>query len=405
MVASNAYRETLGCASSAQPPRAASSRTRPKAYNRAHSALTRNILIAGVSLGSLAFGSAGMAVFGGGDMSSPTPYISSRSALKLALADPVAPVIVKRDPRIALETPAGKPIAVAAQPDVSATEPRRAAPKTPRQPLQRETMSATQLASAEAVPFPIARVEPVERAEPRERIAERIAMAFASDFTDPETTGSIGKPDKPLAAPEPDAKPQVKPQAVALPPAAAKLTAVAPSKPVPAKPARPLTPHEKLWGPVKFASLSPANAMRDMSANPANDGLPRAPYDPLTAVYVIGDKKVYLPDGSSLEAHSGLGQYMDDVRFAHLRMRGVTPPHVYDMKLREALFHGVEAIRLKPIGGEEAIFGRDGLLAHTYMLGPNGQSNGCVSFRNYDAFLEAFKSGKINRLAVIGKLD
>jgi hypothetical protein len=35
------------------------------------------------------------------------------------------------------------------------------------------------------------------------------------------------------------------------------------------------------------------------------------------------------------------------------------------------------------------MFGRDGLLAHPYMLGPNGQSNGCVSFSDYPAFLDA----------------
>jgi hypothetical protein len=39
------------------------------------------------------------------------------------------------------------------------------------------------------------------------------------------------------------------------------------------------------------------------------------------------------------------------------------------------------------------------------MLGPNGQSNGCVSFRHYDAFLDAFKQGKISRMAVIARLD
>jgi hypothetical protein len=39
------------------------------------------------------------------------------------------------------------------------------------------------------------------------------------------------------------------------------------------------------------------------------------------------------------------------------------------------------------------------------MLGPSGQSNGCVSFKNYDAFLEAFKAGKITRLAVLARLD
>ena len=37
--------------------------------------------------------------------------------------------------------------------------------------------------------------------------------------------------------------------------------------------------------------------------------------------------------------------------------------------------------------------GRDGMLAHSYMLGPSGQSNGCVSFSDYSAFLEALPEG------------
>ena len=49
-------------------------------------------------------------------------------------------------------------------------------------------------------------------------------------------------------------------------------------------------------------------------------------------------------------------------------MQGVTPPHIYELKPREALFHGVPALRLTPVGGEDKIFGRDGLLAHTYMI-------------------------------------
>ena len=102
-----------------------------------------------------------------------------------------------------------------------------------------------------------------------------------------------------------------------------------------------------------------------------------------TAVYDISAHMVYLPDGTKLEAHSGLGSSLDDPRSASVRMRGVTPPHLYDLTPREALFHGVAALRLTPIGGENAIYGRSGLLAHTFMLGPNGNSNGCVSFRNY----------------------
>ena len=131
----------------------------------------------------------------------------------------------------------------------------------------------------------------------------------------------------------------------------------------------------------------------------------KPPFNRDTAVYDITAKKVYLPDGTELEAHSGLGDKMDDPRFVSVRMRGATPPHVYDLKLRESLFHGVEAIRLNPVGGEDAIHGRDGLLAHTYMLGPNGQSNGCVSFKDYNRFLRAYKNNEIKRLAVISSLD
>lgn len=119
-----------------------------------------------------------------------------------------------------------------------------------------------------------------------------------------------------------------------------------------------------------------------------------------TAVYNIATHTVYMPDGSRLEAHSGLREYLDDPRYVHVRMRGPTPPSVYALSPREALFHGVEALRLTPIGNN-SIFGRAGLLAHTYMLGPNGDSNGCVSFRDYNAFLQAYKRGEVRRLIVV----
>jgi hypothetical protein len=38
------------------------------------------------------------------------------------------------------------------------------------------------------------------------------------------------------------------------------------------------------------------------------------------------------------------------------------------------------------------------------MLGPEGDSNGCVSIRNYDRFLKAFSDGEINRLVVVPSL-
>ena len=95
-------------------------------------------------------------------------------------------------------------------------------------------------------------------------------------------------------------------------------------------------------------------------------------YDQWTAVYDISAHKVYLPDGSVLEAHSGRGSALDDPGHTNERMQGSTPVNIYDLKPRESLFHGVEAIRLIPVD-ESQVFGRSGFLAHTYMLGPNGE--------------------------------
>lgn len=121
-----------------------------------------------------------------------------------------------------------------------------------------------------------------------------------------------------------------------------------------------------------------------------------------TAIYDIAAHMVYLPNGQSLEAHSGLGDLLDDPGHVDKRNRGATPPQVYDLTLREKLFHGVQALRLTPVG-DGSVFGRGGLLAHSYMLGPNGQSNGCVSFRDYDAFLRAFQNGEVKRLSVVAR--
>jgi hypothetical protein len=126
-------------------------------------------------------------------------------------------------------------------------------------------------------------------------------------------------------------------------------------------------------------------------------------YDRWTAVYDISARTVYMPDGTQLEAHSGLGNLLDDPSHVDEKMHGATPPNVYDLELREELFHGVRALRLIP-QNERKVFGRAGLLAHSFMLGPNGDSNGCVSIRNYDAFLQAYLDHKIKRLVVVTSL-
>jgi hypothetical protein len=39
------------------------------------------------------------------------------------------------------------------------------------------------------------------------------------------------------------------------------------------------------------------------------------------------------------------------------------------------------------------------------MLGPNGDSNGCVSFKDYNAFLQAYRNGEVKRLAVVTRVE
>ncbi len=152
--------------------------------------------------------------------------------------------------------------------------------------------------------------------------------------------------------------------------------------------------------PMKFslASLTPGDGLLGERKDLAALG-----YDAQTAVYDISGRTVYLPNGTKLEAHSGLGGLMDDPANIHQRMVGATPPNVYDLKPREKLFHGVAALRMTPVG-ENEMHGRNGLLVHSYLLGPNGDSNGCVSIKEYDRFLAAYNNGEVKRLVVVPSL-
>lgn len=180
---------------------------------------------------------------------------------------------------------------------------------------------------------------------------------------------------------------------------------------LPADPSDDRTLFDRFFGSLQMSEQQPPRPVLAYAPQsgalddaPSLSSGPRPRYDRWTAVYDIAAHTVYLPDGTRLEAHSGLGEKLDDPRYVHVRMRGATPPHVYELTLRERLFHGVQALRLTPVDGGN-IFGRAGLLAHTYMLGPRGDSNGCVSFKNYTAFLRAFQSGEVKRLIVVAHLD
>jgi hypothetical protein len=153
--------------------------------------------------------------------------------------------------------------------------------------------------------------------------------------------------------------------------------------------------------PMRFtlASLTPGDGL--FSNKPDLGALG---YDNVTAVYDISARTVYMPNGAKLEAHSGLGGLMDNPAHVNQRMVGATPPNVYDLKPREKLFHGVAALRMTPVGEADTL-GRSGLLVHSYMLGPNGDSNGCVSIKEYDKFLQAYRYGQVKRLVVVPSLN
>ena len=167
--------------------------------------------------------------------------------------------------------------------------------------------------------------------------------------------------------------------------------------------------------PIRTAYASADSANRDAAIDdsllknmtprdPAPKDTATTPDTSHTAIYDITGHVVYLPNGRRLEAHSGLGEHMDDLGSVNLRDLGPTPPGVYDLTMRERSFHGIDAIRLNPVD-DGKMYGRDGILAHPYMLGANGQSNGCVSLKDYDAFLAAFRRGEFNRLVVVERLD
>lgn len=166
--------------------------------------------------------------------------------------------------------------------------------------------------------------------------------------------------------------------------------------------------HELLSQPdmgqhAKSASALTAVASPTPTEATESNSIPDADDLDHTAIYDIAAHTVYLPDGKRLKAHSGLGRLLDNTHYVNVKDRGPTPPNIYDLSLREKRFHGVRAIRLTPVDSGK-MFGRQGLLAHSYMLGPHGQSNGCVAFSDYPSFLNAYLNGEINRLVVVEHL-
>ncbi|MFB6420935.1 MULTISPECIES: tlde1 domain-containing protein [Bradyrhizobium] len=316
--------------------------------------------------------------------------------------------VIKRAPRVALRE-AGEAVreAFAVLPDRLQV----AAPISREMFNERFAAAATQGVQSNAASAAPATEVAVAKDAPKQsviaKVAEALKPAAPAKTADKAADKAKRTPDAQMQLASADPAqivpaPEAKPKSIADRAKAAVMSITAPRQSM----------VEKLWGKREPSGGLLAYASADASItasiapkeqNPMLGG--SAPYDRDTAVYDITAKMVYLPDGTRLEAHSGLGANRDDPDSRRLRMRGVTPPHIYTLKPREALFHGVPALRLTPIGGESAIYGRDGLLAHTFMLGPNGDSNGCVSFKDYYAFLDAYRNKGIRKLAVLARVE
>ena len=163
---------------------------------------------------------------------------------------------------------------------------------------------------------------------------------------------------------------------------------------------------ETLPHPAERSALQKFSDMMKSKMAVASLGMGKGPdlaalgYDSQTAVYDISGHAVYLPNGTVMEAHSGMGAFRDDVNHVLTPMTGATPPAMYSLKPREAMFHGVAALRMTPAEGSD-IGGRSGLLVHSFMLGPGGDSNGCISVKDFDRFRKAYDEGQFNHIAVV----
>ena len=218
-------------------------------------------------------------------------------------------------------------------------------------------------------------------------------VAADFDLFDPQSLAGTA----PLTAPVRMAQPV--PSDAAVPPRRASPEIAPPPRQAAEPPPKSAAP--------QLAAIAPTPAPRNwldklFGRSPSRDASALAP-DGRTAIYDIVAHTVYMPDGLRLEAHSGLGGNMDDPRAVKERARGPTPPNVYHLAFRDGLFHGVRAIRMNPVD-DGKMFGRAGILAHPYMLGPSGQSFGCVSFKNYAEFLQAFRDGRVDRMIVVTHL-
>lgn len=200
-----------------------------------------------------------------------------------------------------------------------------------------------------------------------------------------EEASSLLPDDVPLPSFRPDVataqtvEPSPRPAATAKADERVPAIASAPAFDAPVPLRAPQVPKQSTGAMLAFAK--PDNPMREPSKM---DAVPWPDRGNGTAIYDISSGVVHMPNGEKLEAHSGIGKMRDNPDYVHVKMRGSTPPSSYKLTMREARFHGVEAIRLTPENGVNP-HGRDGLLAHTYMLAKRGRSMAALCFATIPA--------------------
>jgi hypothetical protein len=336
---------------------------------------------------------ASVALGGAVHIKAPTPLALETAALN----EPTGRLLGKVIAGLAPARSAG-PVAVAA----TLVDERGKGPRL-RAPFYRQAAADADAASplpqsAEAAALPVASAQDTAADAPSPQdAADAPSLVAALDLFDPAPLTSSTLAPAPVSAAQLSARPE---RADDAPPSSHAVDR-------PQTPAPPVKP--KLSQVADATGSIPESASSDAFQRLLNPQLKRGTVfappgaDTRTAIYDIEAHTVYLPDGTKLEAHSGLGERIDDPRYVREKARGPTPPNVYDLVLREELFHGVRAIRLNPVD-DAKMYGRDGILAHPYMLGSSGQSFGCVSFKDYEAFLKAFQRGEVDRIVVVTHL-
>jgi hypothetical protein len=228
----------------------------------------------------------------------------------------------------------------------------------------------------------VASAEDVAPAKPGElALVESLPRNGPMPFGRPETDKVVAaaKPAKPAAEQESSSR--------------SGLDAIA--RVSPQKPGRDEKPDTVL------AYAKPDNPMRQTAPSAPSRSAPNWPgIGTKVAVYDITNATVHMPDGTKLEAHSGIGKLRDDPKMTHVKMKGPTPAGTYKLSMRESLFHGVAAIRLTSVDGKHPL-NRTGLLAHSYLLRTRGDSHGCVAFAQYDKFLAAFRRGEVTHMVIV----